>query len=144
MAAAGARPGRKATTGSSWGEVPGGAWPFASSPAPIAWRTAVSVPGDTSRQWPATSWYPMEMPQSCMGLSLPQRPGLCVPFGQKDVGIQDSVGIEGPFDGPEDVNLLRAAVEVQPWPLGRADAVLGADAAAEAGHEPQHGVLHRA
>ena len=35
----------------------------------------------------------------------------------------------------------RGAVQVQPGPFGRADAVLGADAAAEAGHEAQHGVL---
>src|SRR5207245_3447555 len=83
------------------------------------------------------------MPEPWMGPSLPACPRGCLAFGEEHVGIEDPGGVERPLDGPEGVDLDRAPVEVQPRPLGRADAVFGADAAAEAGHEPQDGVLHR-
>jgi hypothetical protein len=72
---AGASPGRKDTTGSS-GDMPGGpgsARSSASTGAPMAARMTANVSAGTSIHRPAMSWYPAEMPQSCMALLLPHR-----------------------------------------------------------------------
>src|SRR3954462_15850487 len=59
------------------------------------------------------------------------------------VRIEDAIRIEGPLDGAEDVQLDRAAIEMEPRPLGPADPVLGADASAQLGNQVEDSVVDR-
>jgi hypothetical protein len=58
------------------------------------------------------------------------------------VGVEDGVGIECLLEGPERTDLGVGAREVEPPPLGRADAVLGADAATGIGDQVENPVIH--
>ena len=67
----------------------------------------------------------------------------CGQVGQEDAGVEDARGVEGGLDGAHGGDLGRGAGEVEPAALGRADAVLGADAPALVGDEAEDGVVDR-
>ena len=63
------------------------------------------------------------------------------PPGQQDFGVEDPVGVEGLLDRPEGGQLGGRPRQVEPPALGRADAVLGADAPPELGGQPEDNVV---
>src|SRR5205807_8639142 len=59
---------------------------------------------------------------------------------EKHIRVEDAVRIQGPFDGTEGGDLGLRPGEMHPALLCRADPVLGADAPAPFGYEPQSAV----
>lgn len=60
---------------------------------------------------------------------------------EDDTWIEDAGRVEGAFDGVHGAEVGGGAGEVEPGFFGDADAVFGADGAAEGGDEAEHGVV---